>query len=101
MMLGILPLGLLLFLSNGLAVLANVQPHHLQLTALISDEDDEAKFECWEMKTPFSSYPTVGDAITGLAEVSNVSYVVLPPRSSEGLHKPPHPMSVCSLPHLS
>ena len=67
---------------------------HLQLTALISNSDGNAQFECWEMAKPFSQYPTVGQSITGLAAVRNVSYVVLPPRSSEGLHKPPHPMYV-------
>ncbi|RYP49258.1 hypothetical protein DL769_011100 [Monosporascus sp. CRB-8-3] len=44
------------------------------------------------MASPFSRYPTVGQAIPDLADVSNVSYVVLPARSNEGLHKPPHPM---------
>ncbi|KAH8889046.1 hypothetical protein GQ53DRAFT_748530 [Thozetella sp. PMI_491] len=64
----------------------------LELTAVVSDEDGRAKFECWEMAQPFVRYPTTGEAIMGLADVSNVSYVVLPPKSKEGLHKPPHPM---------
>jgi hypothetical protein len=66
---------------------------HLPLTALLSHANGTAYFECWQMQQPFSDYPTVGSAIIGLADVSNFSYVVLPPRSSEGLHKPPHPMS--------
>ena len=71
------------------------RPHYLYLTALVSDEkDDHAKLECWEMATPFSRYPTVGDSISGLADVTNVSYVVLPPKSREGIHRPPHPMLV-------
>ncbi|KAM0810352.1 putative Cupin type-1 domain-containing protein [Seiridium cardinale] len=37
------------------------------------------------------TYPTVGIALA-LADVSNVTYVVLPPRASEGFHNPPHPM---------
>jgi hypothetical protein len=69
--------------------------HFLNLTALISTEDDHnARFECWKLTTPFSGYPTVGESIQGLANVSNVSYVVLPPRSTEGWHRPPHPMFV-------
>ena len=67
-------------------------PSYLQLTALISDDDGVARFECWEMSTPFSDYPTVGAAIPGLAQVDNVSYVTLPSRSNEGLHNPPFPM---------
>lgn len=69
-------------------------PQYLHLTALISDHNGRAFFECWEIASPFSRYPTVGEAIPDLADVSNVSYVVLPPRSNEGLHKPPHPMFV-------
>ena len=71
------------------------QPRYLHLTAIVSDgKDGHAKFECWQMATPFASYPTVGDSISGLAQVTNVSYVVLPPHSGEGIHKPPHPMLV-------
>ena len=74
-------------------VQAITAPDHLQLTALLSTKDDlKARFECWEIAQPFSSYPTVGQAISGLANISNISYVVLGPRSDEGLHKPPHPM---------
>lgn len=67
---------------------------YLHLTALVSGRDGRATFECWEIASPFSRYPTVGEAIPGLADVSNVSYIVLPPRSNEGFHRPPHPMSV-------
>ncbi|KAH8203935.1 hypothetical protein TruAng_001877 [Truncatella angustata] len=70
----------------------SASPTRLRLTALISDKNQDAAFECWEIDTPFADYPTVGTAVTGLADVSNISYVVLPPRSAEGLHKPPHPM---------
>ena len=72
---------------------ASTSQRFLHLTAVVSDEnDDHAKFECWRMATPFATYPTVGESISGLAEVANISYVVLPPRSGEGIHKPPHPM---------
>lgn len=83
---------LLLGLLQGITSVFAVGSDRLQLTALISNDDAKAEFECWEMAQPFSGYPTVGQSITGLAEVSNVSYVVLPPRSNEGIHKPPHPM---------
>ena len=77
------------------AVVATSHSGFLHLTAVISDEDDpRARCECWGIATPFSTYPTVGDSIIGLADVTNVSYVVLPPKSTEGLHKPPHPMFV-------
>lgn len=65
---------------------------YLDLTAGITKPDGAAAFECWRIDQPFDDYPTVGSAISGLANVSNVTYVTLPPRSEEGLHKPPHPM---------
>lgn len=71
---------------------AAAHSEYLHLTALISGDDGIARFECWQMLIPFSTYPTVGEAIPGLATVTNVSYVILPPKSSEGLHNPPHPM---------
>ena len=67
-------------------------PHHLTLTALLSDDNGKAFFQCWQMSTPFIEYPTVGSAVPTFAQVSNMTYVVLPPRSDEGLHKPPFPM---------
>ena len=68
---------------------------HLVATAVVSGPDDVAEIECWEFSTPLHEYPTVGAAVA-LADVTNVTYVVLPPRSGEGLHKPPHPMLVLS-----
>jgi hypothetical protein len=87
------------YLFSGISLLAPsaLALKHLALTALLSD-DHGLRFECWQMQPPFSKYPTAGSAITGLADVANVSYVVLPPRSDEGLHKPPHPM--CELVEL-
>lgn len=64
---------------------------HLLLTALLSDVEGRLRFECWQM-AEFVKYPTVGMAVPGVSEVTNISYVVLPPRSSEGYHRPPHPM---------
>lgn len=74
------------------STLSSRTPQHLHLTALVTKPSGAAAFECWRLTQPFEDYPTVGTAIPGLADVSNVSYVVLPPRSGEGLHKPPHPM---------
>lgn len=66
---------------------------NLHLTALISHpKTGNPQFECWRLDQPFTAYPTIGKAISGLADVSNLSYVVLPPRSSEGVHNAPHPM---------
>lgn len=52
-----------------------------------------AIIECWALTTPFSIYPTVGKALT-LGDTSNATYVVLPPRSAEGWHRPPANMEV-------
>lgn len=67
--------------------------HYLTTTAVTSSPEPphNAQFQCWRFKTPFNTYPTVGMSVF-LADASNVTYVVLPPRSNEGLHKPPHPM---------
>jgi hypothetical protein len=71
---------------------ALAKPDLLRLNAVVSDVDDKARIECWQFDdAPFSTYPTVGKAMA-LADVSNVTYVVLPPNSKEGLHGPPHPM---------
>lgn len=69
-------------------------PRRLRLSAVVSSappDDTAARIECWEFATPFRSYPTVGEAIA-LANTTNATYVVLPARSKEGLHHPPHPM---------
>jgi hypothetical protein len=84
----------ILLLAHALLVLDGViaKPDLLQLSAVVSDADDNARIECWQFDdVPFSRYPTVGKALH-LADVSNVTYVVLPPKSKEGLHRPPHPM---------
>lgn len=47
-----------------------------------------AMIECWALAAPFATYPTVGKALS-LGETSNATYVVLPPRSGEGWHRPP------------
>ena len=67
------------------------KPHHLNITAVVDAEDGFAEFECWQLTAPFNTYPTVGTALS-LGDVSNMTYVVLPPRSEEGIHRPPHPM---------
>jgi hypothetical protein len=64
---------------------------YLTATAIVSDANGDARIQCWEFAMPFAQYPTVGMALQ-LANTSNLTYVVLPPRSKEGLHKPPHVM---------
>lgn len=78
---------------------AHAPSHYLQTSAVISDPNDDnaAKLQCWRFKQPFLTYPTIGSFVQ-LADVSNISYVVLPPGSSEGIHHPPHPMYVYSNP---
>jgi hypothetical protein len=83
---------LLLYVALRVFDTALAKPDLLLLNAVVSDADDKARIECWQFDdAPFSSYPTVGKAMA-LADVSNVTYVVLPPNSKEGLHGPPHPM---------
>lgn len=87
-----------ILLTIALLVLAwssnssSLAARHLRLTAVTSSVEGKAQIQCWEIAKPFSGYPTVGNSITGLAQVANLSYVVLPPKAAEGLHKPPHPM---------
>lgn len=66
----------------------------LTATAIVSTARHPSPWiECWRFDKPLEKYPTVGAAMT-LADTTNVTYVVLPPRSKEGIHKPPNPMSV-------
>jgi hypothetical protein len=84
----LLLLACLLLILNGAAA----KPDLLQLSAVVSDADDNARIECWQFDdAPFFKYPTVGKAMH-LADISNITYVVLPAKSREGLHRPPHPM---------
>lgn len=63
-------------------------------TAIVSNQwYPQPWIECWRFDRPLETYPTVGAAMT-IADTTNATYVVLPPRSQEGVHKPPHPMSV-------
>lgn len=70
-----------------------VKGNYLQLSAVVNEERPpyNAKIECWELDAPFQDYPTIGASLP-LANISNLTYVALPPRSAEGLHHPPHPM---------
>jgi len=74
-------------------VTAFARESHVNVTAIVSANavTSDAHFECWRLAAPLTEYPTVGKSMN-LAQVSNVTYVVLPPRSEEGLHRPPHPM---------
>jgi hypothetical protein len=74
-----------------LPCIASTASHYLTLTAVTSDSSSHAVLECWCFLTPFSTYPTTGISLS-LANTTNITYVVLPPKSAEGLHKPPHSM---------
>jgi len=77
----------LLFLTG----FAAKDEQYLSITAVTTDSNDHAYLECWRFLTAFSAYPTVGNSLA-LANTTNITYVVLPPQSAEGIHKPPHPM---------
>lgn len=83
----------LLLLSCLASGFATVEKHYLTTTAVVSDSLGNARIQCWQFDSPFETYPTVGMAMH-FGQMSNLTYVVLPPRSKEGLHKPPHPMYV-------
>lgn len=85
-----LALVVLSFLPCFVAAAVRCTPY-LTASAVISEPDGIARIECWQFGAPLHTYPTVGAALT-VANTTNVTYVVLPPRSSEGIHKPPHPM---------
>ncbi|KAF2192527.1 hypothetical protein K469DRAFT_717068 [Zopfia rhizophila CBS 207.26] len=78
-------------LETGALSLTTSSPHLLTLSAIISDAEGHAQIQCLQFLHPFNTYPTVG-SVLHLANVTNVTYVVLPPHSKEGLHKPPHVM---------
>jgi hypothetical protein len=60
------------------------ESNHLHLTAVTSTgPNNAARFQCWRFANIFKEYPTVGKSMQ-LADVSNATYVVLPPNSQEG-----------------
>lgn len=73
--------------------------HYLTATAVVTDHEDHAYLECWQFPTPFKTYPTVGQSLF-LGNASNITYVILPPRSGEGIHKPPAPMYVPNIKYI-
>jgi hypothetical protein len=81
----------LLFLSTPAQSLVLKHKEYLEAPAVVSDAQGNACLQCWQLTKGFTTYPTVGKAIQ-LGDTSNVTYVVLPPRSEEGYHKPPHAM---------
>jgi hypothetical protein len=77
-----------LFLAKAIAL--NTEKY-LTTTAVVTDSNHHAHLECWQFLAPFTTYPTVGSSLV-LANTTNITYVILPPRSAEGIHKPPSPM---------
>ena len=75
---------------NASAVTSN---RTLHITALTNHPSPPytARMQCWSLNDTFTHYPTVGKSLP-LGDVDNMTYVVLPPRSAEGWHRPPHPM---------
>ena len=65
----------------------------LHLSAVVNTPKPpyHAVVECWELSSPFIQYPPVGKALS-LGDTANATYVVLPPYSAEGWHRPPSPM---------
>jgi hypothetical protein len=82
---------LISFVSLISSIKARELAQYLTATAVVTDRNDEAYLECWKFSSPFKTYPTVGMSLF-LGNTSNITYVVLPPRSAEGIHKPPAPM---------
>jgi hypothetical protein len=64
---------------------------YLILTAMTTEANDHAYAECWELNAAFDTYPTIGESVS-VGDTSNTAYVVLPPKSKEGIHRPPSPM---------
>ncbi|KAK4949670.1 hypothetical protein LTR10_011511 [Elasticomyces elasticus] len=80
-------------LAQNIAVPHTSSNTTLHLSAVVNSPTHpyHAIVECWALDAPFIRYPTVGRALD-LGDTSNATYVVLPPRSAEGWHRPPHPM---------
>ncbi|KAK5194372.1 hypothetical protein LTR99_002873 [Exophiala xenobiotica] len=64
---------------------------HLSAVVNTPNRPHHAVVQCWALSSPFITYPTVGKAL-GLGDTANATYVVLPPHSAEGWHRPPSPM---------
>ena len=78
--------------QQRLTAASTAKQEYLSLTAVTSDaKNTDARIECWQFADPFENYPTVGKKLP-LADLSNITYLVIPPSSEEGLHHPPSPM---------
>ena len=67
-------------------------PKYLNLTA-IAAKDGKSTLECWQLTKPItvsSTAGTSGTLIQQLGDVSNASYVVLPPKFDGGKHTAPN-----------
>jgi hypothetical protein len=72
----------------------------LNVTSLSTKADNTSALECWQLTTPFSSSSgagTVGALILQLANVTNVTYTILPARFNGGLHVAPYKQLVVFL----
>ncbi|RYP27930.1 hypothetical protein DL767_007457 [Monosporascus sp. MG133] len=81
-------------LSENCAAIApsGASSQYLHLTALVPDHDGRAAFSVLGNGFPVLEISHDRPGHSRLGDVSNVSYAVLPARSNEGLHKPPHQM---------
>jgi hypothetical protein len=72
-------------------------PKALDVTAIVTDSNNNSALECWQLKTPFgtsTSAGTSGASTLQLGNLANATYTVLPPVFAGGVHNAPHPQYV-------
>ncbi|KAH6633784.1 hypothetical protein C7974DRAFT_178065 [Boeremia exigua] len=86
----------LALLTSLVPTLAQTNATYLTLPALVTI-DNRTAIQCWRFTTPFktSTVPgTIGAQSLTLANATNLSYTILPPRFNGGLHTAPRPQLV-------
>lgn len=66
-------------------------PFQLRVTALVPDENNNTKMQCWQLDNLFQTVPSQkGAAIVNLADFVNGTYTFVPPHSFMGAHNAPY-----------
>lgn len=64
----------------------------LDITALVTNNQNESAFQCWQLTKPFTTSSTggiSGATILNFGSVDNFTYTLIPPRFKGGLHNAP------------
>jgi hypothetical protein len=87
-------LGCALILPHNCSHMRYFEKYHLTASALVTTPQNTTTIQCWRLSNPFLISTTSGIAgsrALALGNVTNLSYVIQPPRFDGGLHNAPVP----------